>query len=136
MAEGGEVDYDSPPKPEMTGPVTAFKDVEKYIPGGFPKKSEEEYEKDYYAKGGMVDRIMAKRMSEGGKVSNEEDEDLADFDSNEFDDLVLDDDLEEHYTDENSGDELGDHQEDEDRKDMISRIMRSRAKKDRLPSPR
>ena len=59
----------------------------------------------------------------------DEDEDLADFSPNEFDDLVLRDDLEQHYTGANSGDELDDEQEDADRHDIVARIMRSQAKK-------
>ena len=90
--------------------------------------------------GDVVDRIMRKsmkKMSEGGRVANQEhgpdDDDLADFSPNEFDDLVLRDDLEQHYTGENSGDELGDEQEDADRHDIVSRVMRSQRLKDRMP---
>ncbi len=78
----------------------------------------------------MVDRIMKRRMSEGGRVSNEDhgpdDDRLADFSPNEFDDLALRDDLESDYTGANSGDEIGNAQEDEDRSDIVSRIMKSR----------
>lgn len=78
----------------------------------------------------LVDKIMAKRMSKGGVVANEdhghEDEDLADFSPNEFDDLVLRDDIEFSYTGANSGDEIGNAQEDEDRDDIVSKIMKSR----------
>ena len=87
----------------------------------------------------MVDRIMKMRkMSKGGEVANEgEDElsEMADSSPNEFDDLALDDDLHMSETGSNSGDELSDDQEDEDRKDIVSRIMKSRAKKDKLPRP-
>jgi hypothetical protein len=79
----------------------------------------------------MVDRIMRKRMSEGGRVAND-DEVTADFEPNEFDDLVKDDHLEAHYP---GSEELGDEQEDMDRHDIVSRIMRSRMKKDRNPRP-
>lgn len=85
----------------------------------------------------MVDRIMRQRAesySEGGRVSNDTPM-LADYEENEFDDLVKDDDLEHHYTGANSGDEIGNDQEDEDRDDIISRIMRSRRLKDRMPNP-
>lgn len=88
-------------------------------------------------KHGLVDRIMAKRqmMSEGGKVANDTPI-TAGFDSNDFDDLVHRDDLESTYgDDDNAGDELGNAQEDHDRSDIIARIMRSRAKKDRMPRP-
>lgn len=84
-----------------------------------------------------VRKIMmgrAQGYSEGGKVANS-DLPEADFMPNEFDDLHLRDDLEEHYTAENSGDELGNAQEDMDRKDVVSRIMASRRKKDRNPRP-
>lgn len=85
----------------------------------------------------MVGRIMkqrAKHYSHGGKVSNE-DMPIADSEEAEYDDLEKDDDLEFHDTGANSGDELGDKQEDEDRHDIVSRIMKSRKKKDRLPHP-
>lgn len=92
--------------------------------------------------GDVVERIMKKgmkHMSLGGRVANEDhgpdDEDLAGFLPNEFDDLSLRDDLEQHYTGANSGDEIGDEQEDEDRRDIVSRAMRSMAKKDRMPIP-
>ena len=87
----------------------------------------------------LVGRTVAKRYSEGGKVANEDhghnDEDLAGFDPNEFDDLALRDDLSFSETGANSGDELGDDQEDHDRKDIVARVMKSRAKKDRNPRP-
>jgi len=76
----------------------------------------------------MVGRIMARRMSEGGKVANT-DEPTADFLPNEFDDLHLRDDLEQNYTAANSGDELSDEGEDERRRDIVSRIMASRRKR-------
>lgn len=82
----------------------------------------------------MISRIMKKRYSEGGVVANETKE-TADEEPNEFDDLVKDDDLEFSETGANSGDELGDEAEDEDRKDIVSRIMKSRAKKDKNPRP-
>lgn len=99
-------------------------------------RDSERHEKD---DADMVSRIMRKRMSEGGRVANEEhgpdQDDLADFSPNEFDVLELEDGLKDHDTAANSGDELGDAQEDEDREDMISRIMKSRRMKDRNPRP-
>lgn len=84
----------------------------------------------------MIARIMKKRYSQGGEVANDVGEgEEADMEPNQFDDLVKDDDLEADYTGENSGDEIGDEQEDDDRKDIVSRIMKSRAKKDRMPRP-
>lgn len=85
----------------------------------------------------MVSRIMAKRQkmySKGGRVANQ-DEAEADFMPNEFDDLHLRDDLESSYTGENSGDYLSSPGEEERRRDMVSRIMASRRKRDRNPSP-
>lgn len=90
----------------------------------------------------LIKKIMmgrAKGYSEGGKVANEDhgpmDSRLAGFDQNEFDDLALRDDLSQSYTGKNSGDELGNSQEDKDRRDIVSRIMKSRSKKDRMPNP-
>lgn len=85
----------------------------------------------------LVDRVMAKRMSQGGRVANGSmTEGLAGMRPNEFDDLVLRDDLESSSDGENNGDFIGNEQEDADRADIVSRVMRSRAKKDRLPNPR
>lgn len=81
----------------------------------------------------LVDRIM-RRYSKGGMVANDTNM-TADMEPTEFDDLVKDDGLEFNYTGANSGDELGDAQENDDRRDIVSRIMRSRAKKDRMPRP-
>lgn len=97
-----------------------------------------------YSLGGMiVDKIMSKMgnktnsLSEGGKVANGSmTEGLAGMKPNEFDDLVLRDDLESSSDGANNGDSIGNEQESSDREDMISRIMSSRAKKDRLPNPR
>ncbi len=84
----------------------------------------------------MVGKIMRKRFSKGGRVANDVgDGASADLKENQFDDLVLDDDLDSSYTGEDSGDELGNEQEDEDRRDIVSAIMKSRKKKDRMPSP-
>ncbi len=87
----------------------------------------------------MVGRIMKQRQqafSKGGRVANQ-DSIEAGFAPNEFDDLHLRDDLKSTYgDDDNSGDSLGNAREDADRKDTVARIMKSRAKKDRLPNPR
>lgn len=86
----------------------------------------------------LVNAIMHKRkmMSEGGKVANDVGMGAsADLEDNQFDDLVLRDDLESSYTGANSGDEIGNAGEDERRKDIVSKIMASRRKKDRLPRP-
>lgn len=99
--------------------------------GGFVHDEEASgYEDD------MISSIMKKRKgySEGGRVANDTDME-ADFEPNEFDDLAKRDDLEQHYTGANSGDELGNAQEDEDERDLVSMIMKSRRKKDRMPHP-
>lgn len=86
----------------------------------------------------IVGRIMkARMMSKGGIAANadhgEDDDELADFQPNQFDELAKDDDLESSYTGKDSGDEIGDRQEDEDRHDLVSRIMMARKMKDRMP---
>jgi len=93
-------------------------------------------EKENYAHGDMVRGIMKKRYSKGGQVANDVgDGQDADKKENQFDDLVLRDDLEEHYTGANSGDELDNAGEDERRRDIVAKIMKSRKLKDRLPRP-
>lgn len=85
----------------------------------------------------MVGHIMRQRQkhySKGGRVANDTPI-SADFADNDFDDLVLRDDLDEHYTGANSGDEIGNDQEDKDRRDIVSMIMKSRAKKGMMPRP-
>src|SRR4029077_16313063 len=83
------------------------------------------YADDSDPEGDLVDRIMKHRQptfsdedrySKGGRIANqdhgENDNELAGFSPNEFDDLVLRDDLESHYgDDDNSGDALGNAQE-------------------------
>jgi len=98
--------------------------------------------RDMFQDQDMVDRIMAKRqmrremMSKGGVVSNDT-KITSGFMPNQFDDLVLrgDDFGNFEETGANEGDNISDKLEDEDRKDIVSRIMRSRAKKDRNPMP-
>lgn len=125
MAEGGESDVEQlEPQPVSDeGPVSKD-EADKFAAGaGFSKGGMSCDEAD----GDMVDRIMAKRMSKGGEVANE-DMPEADFMPNEFDDLHLRDGLEFSETDANSGDELGDEGEDERRKDRVMRIMMKRSK--------
>lgn len=89
----------------------------------------------------MVGRIMAQRQkmySEGGRVANQDhgpnNNEMAGFSPNEFDDLVLRDDLESTYgEDNNAGDENDNAQENEDRRDIVSRIMKSRRKTSSFP---
>lgn len=84
----------------------------------------------------MIARIMHKRKmySEGGMVAND-DEPIADEMPAQYDDLALRDDLESSYTGANSGDELGNKAMDEEDHDVVNRIMKSRAKKDKMPRP-
>lgn len=102
-------------------------------------KQSDAHEKD------MVGRIMKQRQqmfSKGGQVANQDhgpnDSRLTGFDPNEFDDLVLrNDDMETaDYTGTNSGDNLSSPGEDMRRRDIVSKVMASRRKKDRLPNPR
>ncbi len=89
---------------------------------------------NHYAQGGEVEEDAPpayeqdQYYSEGGKVANKSTP-SAEFEPNQFDDLVKDDDLEFHDTGANSGDECGDETEDEDRHDVVSRVMKSRRKK-------
>lgn len=83
----------------------------------------------------MIARIMHKRKeySKGGVVANDTGEgEEADELPNEFDDLVLDD----HLMDESGpGNEHGDTEQEARDSDVVSKIMASRKKKDRMPRP-
>lgn len=98
--------------------------------GGFAHEDEDE-DADIV---GRIIKDRAMHLSRGGKVANATPV-HADFEENEFDDLVKDDDLEFHETAKNSGDEDGDEAEEHDRRDIVKRIMKSRHKKDRMPHP-
>jgi hypothetical protein len=131
MAEGGEVDgdmmMDQPDEPKKKKSPEA--EIRKSFIGHYGEGGEiDEGDDD------IVGRIMRKHYSHGGQVANATPV-SADFEKDEFDDLVKDDSLEFHETGANSGDELGDHAVDEDERDLIHRIMKSRAKKDKLPRP-
>jgi hypothetical protein len=69
-------------------------------------------------------------FSEGGMIANSSEA------NRDTDYLADNDELEFEYTGANSGDELSSPGEDERRKDIVSRIMASRKKKDKLPNPR
>lgn len=158
MAEGGQIqdNYQSQCNESCVSPCTVHEQAEPVngmLPPD-PMSSEGRY-MDLNQRGNLsegagdmdsihplIKKIMMSRAqgySEGGRVANEDhgpmDSRLAGFKQNEFDDLALRDDLEQHYTGANSGDELGNSQEDSDRRDIVSRIMKSRAKKDRMPRP-
>lgn len=150
MAEGGQIEdnYQAEGNPHVDGgnvcptcnmatPHESGETTGNYPGESLNQHGEDEGAGDSNGNDPFVLKIMMGRekgYSEGGKVANS-DEIEADFEPNEFDDLHLRDDLEENYTESNSGDEKGDAQEDEDRADIIHRIMKSRAKKDRMPNP-
>jgi hypothetical protein len=97
---------------------------------------EEEEEHEHMAHGDIVSRVLAKHYSKGGVIANEGEgllSHMADGKPNNFDDLVLDDHLE--STQHDFGEHDGDAREDHDRHDIVKRVMRSLAKKDRLPHP-
>lgn len=112
MAEGGE--------------------VEEEMASGYQEMPESEAEDDD-GSDGIVDRIM-KRFAKGGAVEQATPP-VADSEEAEYDVLPEMEDTEADETGANSGDELDDEQEDDDRKDIVSRIMKSRAKKDKMPRP-
>lgn len=91
--------------------------------------------KVHHAEGDIVGRILKKHhYSKGGVIANAGDaipSHQADQHSREYDDLVADDHLE--STQHDYGDELGDAREDHDRYDIVSKIMHSLKKKDRMP---
>lgn len=83
----------------------------------------------------MVGRVMKKRQhmySKGGQVANDTPPE-ADFEENQFDDLVKDDELESHFDAKNSGDMDG-NEYGADHDDMIARVMMKR-RKQHNPNP-
>lgn len=136
MAAGGQLDsgYLDLPKNDVKGNSSAMGEDDKDLN---QMGEEDTGPMGAYALGGdIVDHIMKKRQmySEGGKVANATPI-TAGFKPNEFDDLVLRDDLESSSDGVNNGDYLGNAQQDEDRADIVSRIMRQRSMKQRNPRP-
>lgn len=128
MAKGGPVDFmPSHKKPAYEDDPTELAHGGRVMPmHGEQSMSHEE---------DMVGRIMKKRQhmySKGGMVANDTPPE-ADFDENEFDDLVKDDHLEGHNTGADEGDELGDEY-DADHDDMVAKVMMKR-RKQRNPNP-
>lgn len=82
----------------------------------------------------MVMRIMRKRYAAGGNVGEiaNDTPPIADSMPADYDDLVLDDNLDGK---DDSSNEHGDEAEDHDRKDIVAKVMKSRAKKDKNPRP-
>lgn len=116
------------------GPESMMEDSEHVMERIAPHAVENQHDRE-----DMVGHIIKKRnqkFSKGGRVANDVGMGAsADLEDNQFDDLVLRDDLEQHYTGANSGDEIGNAGEDARRRDVVSAIMMSRRKKDRLPRP-
>ncbi len=137
MAEGGEVHADSEGKSIAT--IIDYPGYYDTKGRPLPRPSETPH-----AEGGLidhddvVDRVMRKRYSEGGRVANGGDDDLetlADSAPREFDDLALRDELESSNSGANAGDFLGNKQELDDRRDIVARVMRQRSMKQRNPRP-
>ncbi len=82
----------------------------------------------------MIARIMhsRKKYSKGGQVANDVGIAEADEKPAEYDDLVLDDNLED---DSGAGNEHGDAAQHERDMDVVAKIISSRKKKDKLPRP-
>lgn len=121
-AEGGEIhiDIDShniePEELEMEAP-----------------EAEDEMEAKAHG-GDIVSRVMAKKYSHGGVVSNEGQampSKQAGSKPREFDYLVLEGGPE--STQKDYGDHLGNAREEHDRHDIVSRVMHSLAKKGKMP---
>lgn len=133
-AKGGMVNTHDMPEASVKSEMTVEPDPIDHAASEAAKKElyVDHEEGINYAKGGCVDRIMAKRkaMAEGGVVANDT---VKHDELDQYDDLVLDDNLESHIT----GDqEMSTPGEEMRRSDMVARIMASRKKKDRLPNPR
>ncbi len=95
--------------------------------GGEAVASDDEQDAD------MIARIVSKRReySKGGMVANDTPP-LADSLPADYDDLALRDDLED---DSSAGNEIGDEALDKSDEDVVSKVMSSRKKKDKLPRP-
>ncbi len=135
LAEGGEADpyHDSLHDPEFHGEEEASGFVShegNHISHNEAAESEDDE---------MIARIMSKReqmYSKGGRVANDDHAFEYEFEEPaNHDDLSRRDNLSFAYTGANSGDELGDERLDHDNNDIVSRVMKSRRKKDRLPNP-
>jgi hypothetical protein len=106
---------------------------------GNPGNEHDEYQDpDAQDDDDLVGQIMKQRMySKGGQIANETPI-TADFEKNDFDLLAKDGGLDSEIANDtglNSGDYTDDKTEDEERDDIIAQIMKSRAKKDRMPRP-
>lgn len=104
---------------------------------GYEKLPEEGHEHGPHEENELLDKVMISR-SKGDVVAQDVGEGQeVDKEPNQFDVAVADpfeDDF--HYDGENSGDMEGNEAMDERDDDTIDEVMKSRRKKDRLPSPR
>jgi hypothetical protein len=159
MAEGGYIgSYQSKDKPEIDGDLMPEAHLEQELaehvahmdaPDSHVEHAvmnqmgaEDEGAGDMDMIHPMVMKIMmgrAKGYSKGGMVANEDQgesasvpDEMAKDKPNEFDDLALRDDLEFDSSGANEGDEHGDAAEDHDRADIIARVLKSRAKRDKM----
>jgi hypothetical protein len=133
MAEGGFIDeelasgyHEMPEEHELYNEMAMSED-DKSLNQHMPDMHASEDEED-----GLVNRIMHKKYSEGGRVSNDVTRVSGEM-PDQFDDLHLRDELESSYgEDDNAGDSLDNAGENERRADMADRIM-LRYRKQRIP---
>lgn len=132
-AKGGSVEDDGPvvektpvqagsaPPPQEPAQLVSQEEAEKFRKGAnFAEGGSVACPSCGHQGDGMVDRAMVKKMSKGGQVANDTGEgQSAGSLPNQFDDLVLRDELEQHYTGANSGDEKGGPSKD----DLVARAM-------------
>ena len=133
-SESTEEEPSPAPTPMYSGTVANTGSSSKTFRNKQTKPVATSEEADYAEGGDVVSSIMKRRGNTPGAMANETTRDT-EFKDDQFDDMVLDDHLD-HEADDtvaNSGDDIGDEGEDERRHDIVSEIMRSRAKKDRLP---
>lgn len=143
MATGGMADPEPTPAPKADEMTKSMKSAFHFAGGGEVKACKA----CGYAEGGLVNKapepehddsdmigsIMAKRS--GGPVANDTEKVNPDDMDAEYDDMVLDDNLESSYDAKNSGDEDGDEALDEEDDDVVDSVMKSRKKKDKNPQP-
>lgn len=145
MAEGGEVEGVN--KQARHPNEHGVSEAGEYVRGGDKARAKMEHHKvlkEMKTNNKYYGPDARKNLAEGGEVEGDDDlvgrimkkrkgDPVADFESADFDEL--DKEPPPHPSSETRGDELGDEELDENDSDLIRRIMRSRAKKDRLPRP-
>jgi len=138
-AKGGKVHKKKMPMPNKDMAEEEAMMASQMPQPGMEPQEPEQPQQPMMARGGeLVDKIMSKRMnkadcySEGGMVAN--DTIHGDHSIDQYDDLVLRDDLD--GTQPEDSNEHGNEELKSEDADMVSKIMASRRKKDRLPNPR